>query len=423
MTADLPAPSVGPSTASVAERGRLRILWLCPYLPLPIFGAGSRVFNLLRVLAATSKIDLIATTNCSHEIHPLAAELRELCHSVVAVPFAAASEAERRRLQVRSMISRRPAQFWTTYSEQMQARIDEAVRTTKYDLAIVEHSFTGYYRLPSNIPIVLDQHNVESEILDRASRHDRSLERRVFNRLEFWKYRLDERRVCRDADLVLTASARDRDAVQAWPGVGACAVIPNGVDVQTFRPGTEDEAERPGSIIFTGPLHYSPNAEAVLYLHSQIWPLIRRRAPGAQLTIVGSNPPREIARMAEEPGITIAGFVPDVRPYLARAQVVVAPLRIGGGTRLKILEAFAMRRAVVSTSVGCEGLEVRPGQHLLVADEPEPFAESVIELLGNAQLREDLAGEGRGLVEERYDWQAIGQEMNTAVRALCAAQH
>lgn len=402
------------------SRGQsIRILWLCPYLPLPVSGAGSRVFHLIKSLAGSSSIDLIASTNEWHERHPMTAQLRSLCRSVTIAPEAARSGRGRRMMQLRSLASRRPAQYWTLYAEEMQACIDQALRHTQYDVAIIEHSFTGYYRLPEGLPTVLDQHNVESEILQRTSRRDRSRSRRALNFLEFWKYRSDERRICRSADLLLAVSERDREAMRAWGKVPDCQVMPNGVDVDEFSPlAVRDVAEQPASIVFTGPLHYTPNADAMLHFGTEIWPLIRQHVPHATLTIVGTRPPREIQELGRLPGVTLTGFVPDVRPYLARAAVVVAPLRVGGGTRLKILEALAMQRAVVSTSLGCEGLDVEHGRHLLVADEPGQFAHRVVELLADGVQRESLGRHGRALVTEKYGWREVGRSLEAALHSL-----
>lgn len=247
--------------------------------------------------------------------------------------------------------------------------------------------------------------------------------RRAFNLLEYWRYRSDERAICRHMDLILAASARDRDTMQGWSDTPDCCVVPNGVDSDYFAlSGNTPVREQPGSIVFTGSMHYAPNAEAMLSFTATTWPLIRQQVPDATLTIVGPKPPPEILKLGSLPNVTVAGFVPDLRPYLSAAQVVVAPLHIGGGTRLKILEAMAMERAIVSTSVGCEGLEVEPGRHLVVADDPHEFAAAVAHLLSAPQRREAIGREGRSLVEDLYDWRAVGRQMEGAIKASLARQ-
>jgi glycosyltransferase involved in cell wall biosynthesis len=297
------------------------------------------------------------------------------------------------------------------FSPDMQDAIDQAVATTRYRVAILESSFLGYYRLPPDMMVVLDQHNVESEILYRSGRQERSRMRRVYNMLEYVKYRADEVRFCRRADLIIATSERDRMHMVNWGDLPPCVVIPNGVDTGYFSSRLDDAAVSAASVVFTGTMSYAPNAEAVLYFAHDIWPSVRRRAPEATLAIVGQGPPPVVSRLAELPGITVTGSVPDVRPYIAGAQVVVAPLRIGGGTRLKILEAMAMSRAVVSSSIGCEGLDVEDGRHLLIADEPASFAARVVDLLSNPEQRSALGCAGRRLVEERYDWATLGAQL------------
>jgi polysaccharide biosynthesis protein PslH len=193
--------------------------------------------------------------------------------------------------------------------------------------------------------------------------------------------------------------------------------VPNGVDVEAFQKNCS-RREVPGRIVFTGTFSYYPNVQAVLLFAQRCWPLIRAQAPLATWQIVGGNPPLEVQRLAELPGVAVTGTVPDVKPYLDAAEVAVAPLQIGSGTRLKILEALSMQKAVVSTSLGCEGLAVVSGEHLVVADEPEAFAQSVVTLLGNPELRATLGANGRTLVEAEYRWEQCGDKLLRVLEGL-----
>ncbi|MEI2689486.1 MAG: glycosyltransferase family 4 protein [Anaerolineae bacterium] len=182
-------------------------------------------------------------------------------------------------------------------------------------------------------------------------------------------------------------------------------VVPNGVDVTYFIP--QPAARDNKSVVYVGHYGYPPNADAAQYFVQAIWPLIRSRIPEAQFIAVGMQPP---AGLAGHPGVTVTGAVPDVRPYLADAAVVVAPLRVGGGTRIKIVEALAAGKAVVSTTLGAEGLDVVAGRDLLLADEPQTFAAAVADLLANPGLRADLGRNGRALVEQNYNWDCLAQK-------------
>jgi polysaccharide biosynthesis protein PslH len=396
----------------------MRILWLSPYLPAPTFGAGTRVFNLLKVLSRTCEIDLIAGSVAGQPDQQMFAEARSLCHSVEVVPATITSQRHKRLLQLNSLLGRHPMHYRIFYSKEMQEHIDRAARRNAYDLAVLESSFMGYYSLPAGLPRVLDQHNVESEILLRSSQRERSMLRRTYNLLEYWKYRSDERRICRQMDLILATSKRDCETMLEWKGMPACVVIPNGVDTMYFGQCERHGTQQSGAVLFTGTMNYAPNAEAMLYFVSEIWPLIAERLPTARLQIVGHSPPPEITKLGQLPNVTVLGSVPDVRPYFASAQVIVAPLRIGGGTRLKILEAMAMARAVVCTSLACEGLNVQHGRHLLVADNPPAFAGSVCDLLSNPLRRAEIGQEGQQLVLESYDWRALGLRMEEALREV-----
>jgi polysaccharide biosynthesis protein PslH len=415
-------PGYGCRASVVPMCERMRILWLSPYLPAPTFGAGTRVFNLLKVLSRTCEIDLIAGSVAGEPDQEMLADVRSLCNDVHVVGATITSQRHKRLLQLKSLLGRHPMHYRIFYSKEMQEAINHAARQNAYDVVVLESSFMGYYCLPAGLPRVLDQHNVESEILLRSGQRERSMLRRSYNLLEYWKYRSDERRICRQMDLILATSTRDCESTLDWSGVPACVVIPNGVDTMYFVPSEHDD-QQTHTVLFTGTMNYSPNAEAMLYFVGEIWPLIQERIPDAVLQIVGHSPPLEITKLAQVSNVDVLGSVPDVRSYLVSAQVVVAPLRIGGGTRLKILEAMAMARAVVSTSLGCEGLDVQHGRHLLVADDPAAFAECVCDLLTNPTRRAEIGQEGCQLVHESYDWRTLGLRMEEALRDVLRARH
>jgi glycosyltransferase involved in cell wall biosynthesis len=222
---------------------------------------------------------------------------------------------------------------------------------------------------------------------------------------------------CRRADLVLVTSERERAALHTLLPEKRIQVVPNGVDIKAFSNAddTSNRTEVPGRIIFTAAFDYYPNVQGALYFAQHCWPLVMNSFPGATWHLVVRNPPAEIRRLATLPGVVVTGSVPDVQPYLAAAQVAVAPLLTGGGTRLKILEALSMRRAVVSTTLGCEGINCVPDRHLLVADDPVEYAEKVVRLLKDAARRESLGQAGRRLVEDFYSWDYCGDQLLVAL--------
>ena len=265
--------------------------------------------------------------------------------------------------------------------------------------------------------VIIDEHNLEWELLQRSAQRAPTRLRRVFNQRESDTLRRVELATLGKADLVVVTSERERAIVENLLPKTTVAVAPNGVDTSAFSPQGAS-AEIPGRIVYTGAMDYHPNEQAALMFAEQCWSAIRSARPDATWYSVGANPPASIWRLAELPGVTVTGAVPETRSYLAAAQVTLAPLLVGGGTRLKILEALAMGKAMVSTSIGCEGLALTPGEHLLVADGPQAFAQAVIDTLNDANLRAQLGAAGRDAVERGYGWERSGRALQAAIEAL-----
>ena len=198
-------------------------------------------------------------------------------------------------------------------------------------------------------------------------------------------------------------------------------VVPNGVDVQHFTPREVKRARE--TLLFFGTLSYGPNLDAVLWFCNQMWPRIRKARPEVKLEVVGLDPPSQVQQLENLPGVQITGFVPDIRPKLWSATATVVPLRLGGGTRLKILEALAAGCPVVSTSVGAEGLSLVDGEHLLLANTPEAFALRVVELLASPDLRENLVDSGRRIARREYDWAMIARRLQSVLHRAAGMQH
>jgi glycosyltransferase involved in cell wall biosynthesis len=232
--------------------------------------------------------------------------------------------------------------------------------------------------------------------------------------------RLVERHAARQFNACTTVAAADAQVVQQLaPGVPV-HVTPNGVDSDYFAP--LDLAEEPETIIFTGAMSFPPNVTAVLHFYQAILPLIRRELPNVRLIIAGRDPSASIAALARDPFVTVTGFVDDMRPWLARANVMVCPMVMGSGIKNKVLEALAMARPVVSTTMGVEALDVTSGQELMIADTPEAFAAATLALLRNPAARQRMGAAGRDLVLRRYTWDACAASYD-AIYAQLAARH
>jgi glycosyltransferase involved in cell wall biosynthesis len=262
--------------------------------------------------------------------------------------------------------------------------------------------------LAGRVPVVLFEHNVEYQIWQRLSAIEPAWWRRGLFEIEWRKVRRRERVICERADLTIAVSDADRQRLAALAPRARVTSIPTGVDTDFFHPtNTWETADR---LVFTGSMDWHPNEDAIAYFADSILPRIRREVPTVSLAVVGRRPSDRLKAIAKAAGIYVTGTVDDVRPYIAEAAVYVVPLRAGGGTRLKIFEALAMRKAVVSTTVGAEGLGLTPDREFVAADDADSFAAAVVSLLWDPARRRALGCAGRALVESRYSWQHVARE-------------
>jgi glycosyltransferase involved in cell wall biosynthesis len=247
---------------------------------------------------------------------------------------------------------------------------------------------------------------VESELLFRRAVHEKNLFAKLYVNIQAKKLQRYEQRMIPMFNANIAVSSRDEETIKSMNKSGYTALVPNGTDTVFFSPS---KAEQECSIIFAGGLNWLPNADAMIHFCKDILPKVREKVPGVIMNIIGTNPPKELIKLSEnDSSIKIWGFVSDIREYMAKAAVHVVPLRIGGGTRLKILDALAMGKAIVSTSIGAEGLDLVDGKDILLADTDEIFAQKVIALLNNKELRMSLSNNGRANVEKKYAWNVIG---------------
>jgi glycosyltransferase involved in cell wall biosynthesis len=302
----------------------------------------------------------------------------------------------------------------------MQNALDELLADGVFDLVQVESSLMSGLDLRHATVTILDEHNIEYELLERTMHVERALPRKAFNLIEFLKVRQTERRAWKRYDGLVVTSQRERSEVNSAEPRKPVATVPNGVDLVRFAP--RPTASTSG-LVYTGLMGYRPNIDAVTHFVREILPLIHHTRPEVTFTIVGWGSTHEVHALAG-PRVIVTEGVPDVRPYLSNAEVVVAPIRIGGGTRLKILEALGMARPLVSTSLACEGLDVTAGDHLLVGDDPSQFAHAVLRLLQDRPLADRLGRAGRRLMELRYGWDASAAQLEALhERVLASKRH
>ena len=395
----------------------MKVLVLDEWLPFPPdSGKRTRTWNLLRRLARRHEVTLLCYGDARGEAFKALSSAGIRVETVE--PLANGCGIGFYGRLFLNLFSRYPYSVAKHTTRRYGDRLRHLLREKPFDLIHCE--WTPYARYLAGlgaIPTVIMAHNIESQIWRRRARHNRRTAVRFFFDLQARKMEAFERRAIQRASVTAAVSELDARQIALW-GAPCVWLVENGVDTHFFVPARETTGCQ--ELLFLGALDWFPNQDALEYLSGRILPMVQQCYGQAKLLVVGRKPSEALRRrLAGLAGVELVGEVPDVRPYLARAAVVLVPLRIGGGSRIKILEALAMGKAVVSTSVGAEGLAVKDGVHLLFADTPALFAERTIELLASSERRRVLGEAGRKLVEERYDWDHIALCLEAAWKTAC----
>ena len=402
---------------------RPRLLFLAQCLPYPPHsGVASRTFNILKQLQVEYDIDLVAFSRVCHQPDRVAREeawdaLRSTV-TFVAEPTPIPDTAPRKIWDhLRSVLSGRAYTYFEYESGAFADRLHAALRRRTPDLVHVD-SLDLHRWLPElgPVPITCTHHNIESELLRRRAQHPSQVLLRHYLLLQAARLERLERAVCSRLALNVMVSEDDAEKLRALAPGATTMVVPNGTDTAYFAPnGTAPVA---GRVAFVGGTYSYPNRDAVEFLLRDIWPTVRAGDPSASLRLIGRGAPADRVRYDAEPGVTTLDYVPDIRPPLAEARCCIVPIRIGGGTRLKILDAWAMGRAVVSTSIGCEGLAATDGENILIRDTPDALAGAVLQVLRDPQLRARFERNGRRIATEMYNWDVVGRRIRSAYGAL-----
>ncbi len=392
----------------------MRILFLSAWFPFPPDnGSKLRIYHLLRALAARHQVTLLSFADTPDACADLP-ELRQLCQAVHLVPI---SWYNPRRLRARlGLFSLKPRSVIDTFSPQMAHLITQVTQTTPFDLVIASQTRMASYRpyFPG-LPAIFEE--VEVGVLYENFAAAATVRRRFRHGLTWWKHRRYLVRLLRQYGVCTVASVQEAALLQQEVGVTAI-VVPNCIDVAAYAGVTA--VAQPDTLIYTGSFSFAPNHEAMHWFVTAVWPLVLAQRPQARLLITGNPAGRTLPSATN---VTHLGFVDDVRPYVAAATVSIAPLQTGGGTRLKILEAMALRVPVVATRKGAEGLNGRHEQHLLLADTPAAFAAAVVRLLQDAALRRYLAENAYQLAQQQYDWTVVTPRLMQLVEEVAHASH
>jgi glycosyltransferase involved in cell wall biosynthesis len=389
-----------------------------PYCPYPTdYGAAIRTYYILRELAKRYEVSVALLGEPDSEAILRGTGLRLAEVATVPVPEMPGLLTKRLQ-QLASLLGPRTSMSVLQSSKRLRMEIEHLASARSFDLVHIEHfPLASHTNGLGSVPRVVDSHNVEYDNIRRLAAVSSSPTRRFFYRLESRKMKAEELRAYRSSTCVFAAS--DRDAEMLAPDLGRTpvVVIPNGVDTDAFAP-PEGQPE-PGSIVFVGALNYAPNSDGIGYFLREIFPLVKGQHPGVRLSIVGGGVPAWL-REFRDPSVQVTGYVKDVRPYVHRASAVIVPLRAGGGTRLKVLEAMAAGKAIVSTSIGCEGIQVRQGESLLVADSAQEFADRLVSLLKDPEAARGIGARAREMARALYDWRVIGERIEEAYASVIA---
>ena len=388
----------------------MKILFLSPTMPFPLTDGGRiRVFNLLKQIAQKSEVTLLALETQETDADGVA-ELQQLGIQVHLVPNAPTLPRLSLSTLVKAFRKRQPITVARYDVPTYRQKFRELIANESFDLVHYEMFHVAQFYTETHLPRVLSQQNVDSAIWRRLCSETAN----PFYKFVYWTQQLAfqryERVLSPKFDAVTCTSDIDAAVFQEHCAEDAIQIIPNGVDITHYRPDFTTEA--PAHLIYIGSMDWYPNEDAVGFFADEVLPRIQEKVPDVAFSIVGGNPSPQVQKLAAREGVVVTGRVPEIKPYFAEATVFVVPLRIGSGTRLKILEALAMGKAIVSTTVGAEGLDLKDGEEIFIADEPTAFANAVIRLLTDSELRRRIGENGRARVERDYDWRSIGEKLH-----------
>ncbi len=393
----------------------------------PRFGAQARVHGLMTQLGRRHDLTAVMLIDNQFDIDECRLAMQAYCREVVLIPNPYSREGlSKRMLQFQSLTSPRSFERLRVTVPALQQALDRVLGGRQFDIVNLEFPYLGSFHLrqaPTGEripPVVVDSHEIAYDLARQFARTGSSLGRRLYAGANWRKLRREELGTYRDADGVYLCSTVDeRRLLDQIPGART-AVIPNAADIEFYLPRSTDPPPDGRTVVYFGLLSTAPNVDAVLHFVQEIWPLITEAHPEAHCKIIGGHPPPSLLALAG-PRVELTGFVSDLRPHLAAAAAVVVPLRLGGGTRLKIVEAMAMGKAIVSTTLGAEGIEAVVGRDILIADEPAAFGGAVSRLLAEPSLAARIGQSARQLAVDQYSWSGAAQALEDFYRRILEA--
>jgi sugar transferase (PEP-CTERM/EpsH1 system associated) len=397
----------------------MRILWLSHFVPYPPKGGCfQRSYNLMKEAAKKHEVHLVTLRHTDRSTHPVSevakakGELEKFCRQVWIIDIDSFSTWGFYSLALKSLFSVDPMTVNLFKSKEMHDLVRTLAGQVRFDVVHFDTiSLAEYFLDIVGIPKFLTHHGVESFMIRRRAANEPNPLKKIYLYLEAYKLRKYERKHCGRFTMNIMVSEDDQRMLEAIAPSSRFAVVENGVDVDFFSP--KESHDITNRLIFAGRLDQYSNMDAILHFCTDVWPLIREKNPEMRITIIGNHPPQKLREIAKGDGnIEVLGYVDDVRPFFREATVSVCPIRDGGGTRIKILDAMAMGMPIVSTTIGCEGLEVNPGGDVLIADTPKEFADTILALGRDGEMRRKMSRNARKTVERIYSWRILGEKLN-----------
>jgi glycosyltransferase involved in cell wall biosynthesis len=408
----------------------MQLLWLTHAIPYPPkAGFLSRTYNLLREVGCRHEVDLISFIqepwirthfpSLEEGIEESRRALGSICRRVTFLPIDRMKPRWGKHLTALNALL--TGKTYTTswlVSASAGRVIANEMQGNSYDLVHFDTIGLAPYRdLNPRVPAILTHHNIESHMMMRRADNAANTVAREYFRLEARRLEALERLVAPEYAAHITCSELDTERLRRIVERATVVTIPNGVDCDFFK--AQHAGTRPNSAVFVGTMNWYPNIDAMQFFLREIWPQLRTRVPDATLDIAGSNPPEDLIRLARSlQGVTVHGYLPDVRPVIDSAAVFVCPIRDGGGTKLKILDAFAMQKCVVAHPIACEGIDVTDGRDVVLASAPEEFVSHICRLFANEHERVAIGTAARRLVENHYSFRELGERLNSTIEDI-----
>lgn len=402
------------------------ILFVSQRFPYPLTDGGNiRTFKILQALSARYDVSLVASRCGDASVEDSLRSVRDICVDAVCVPDVKSRRpAHMARVAARSLSRGIPLAVAFNHNPHIEREYRTRVDSGKFRWIHLNHLDTAQYLDggTGGARVALDSHNLLYKFYAKISAHGGNPLVKLASRVEAMRMKAYEFAVFRKVDRLLVCSGVEREALRGH-GIGeSVLVVPNGVDCGYFHPPADGYADNPPTVVFTGVMGYPPNADAAAHFIRDVMPLLRPMVPGVRFLAVGKDPPESLIQLGREHAdVTVTGSVPDVRAHVWGSSVFAVPIRMGAGTRLKILEAFAMGIPAVSTSLGAEGIEYRDGSDILIADDPAAMARAIRSLFGDPALRAKLSASALRLAHGTYDWNTVGERLLEAYDSPSAA--